>query len=84
MAARLLAITLVVAATLTGCSKTGDTIEEIEQGENGTEVETEDGRQYFFRHGIDCDQYDRLWECATRDDLLVPRKPMRPLISPRP
>lgn len=82
MAARLFAVTALVAAVIAGCAPPGDRIEEVEKGENGIEVETEDGRQYFLRHGVGCEKDDRLWECAKREDLLVPRKPMRPLINP--
>lgn len=86
MTARLFSVTALVALLVAGCSQSSDTIEEIERGVNGTKVELEDGSEYYFRHGIDCNQYDRVWECATQDDLLTERerKAMRPLISPRP
>jgi hypothetical protein len=73
----MLRIILVIAAALfalTSCASYGDQITEIENGENGTKVETQDGREHYLRHGVDCDEGDRLWECATRDDLLVERE----------
>lgn len=72
--ALLLALTLFV---LTACAQAGDTITEIETGENGVKVETQDGREQYFRHGIDCDEGDRVSECTDRDDLLVEQRGAR-------
>lgn len=70
---RIILITVAALLALTSCASYGDKITEIENGENGTKIETHDGREHYLRHGIDCDEGDRLWECASRDDLLVER-----------
>lgn len=58
---------------LAGCGA-GDTITEIEDGQNGTKVETQDGLEWYLRHGIECVEGERLWECADRGDLLVEQR----------
>lgn len=81
---RLLGVTAMVALLLAGCAQPGDTITEIETGENGTKIETQDDREFYFRRGLDdiCDPGDRLWECASRADLLIERKRVEPLSLP--
>jgi hypothetical protein len=71
---RLAGVATSAALVLTGCTPPGDTITEVETGVNGTKVETKDGREYYLRHGIDCETDERLWECANKRDLLVERK----------
>jgi hypothetical protein len=68
---RIRSLAAAVAAVIAVAGCTPDKITELENGENGTKVETQDDREWYFRHGIDCDEGDRLWECASRSDLLV-------------
>jgi hypothetical protein len=72
--ASLVMLVAVLLVVLAGCGPAADEITEIETGENGVKVETWDDREWYLRRGIDCDEGERLWECADRGDLLVEQR----------
>lgn len=69
---RLIPVVAVLLIMLAGCTP-ADTITEIEDGENGTKVETQDDREWYLREDLACEVGDQLWVCASREDLLVER-----------